>query len=368
MISNPVFDTVTTDAIEQRLVELESVVARARGVQVELLRELDVRQVPTVDGCRNLSEWMVSRLDVAPETANGISKLVHSQSHVIDWAVTGGKISVDRAIELTGFDSPDPVAETEHLSIPRLRHHVVTRRRHTRGDERRRHAERFLMMQPSLDQTGLRLWGELVGIDAARFQQVVVDAADQMPALPSGRREPRKARMADALANLVIDTATNDTRDNGPSTMVSVLVDATAATATNGETGSITLSGLRIGPDALEAMLCGGIVELNAHIDEGRYVAVGHTTHTMPPRLRRLIHQRDGGMCTADGCGSRYRLQPHHIRHRHHGGTDDPTNLTLLCWFHHHVVIHRHGHHIDPTSQPGRIRFLPPEPGVDPPA
>ncbi len=72
-------------------------------------------------------------------------------------------------------------------------------------------------------------------------------------------------------------------------------------------------------------------------------------------------------MCTSDGCHSRYRLQPHHIRQRADGGADDPANLTLLCWFRHHVVIHRNQHRIDPDSRPGRIRFLPPEPGVDPP-
>jgi HNH endonuclease len=95
-------------------------------------------------------------------------------------------------------------------------------------------------------------------------------------------------------------------------------------------------------------------------------LGVGAKTRTLPGRLRRAIHLRDR-ICTADGCLSTHRLQPHHIVHRADGGDDDPSNLTLLCWFHHHVVIHRRGHRIDPTSAPGRIRFLPPEPGTDPP-
>ncbi len=365
MAASSISETISTDTLEQRLVELEGIVSKARAAQVGLLRELDLRQIPLADGCRNLAEWIVSRLDVSPETAVGLTRLVSSPSEPLDTSLADGVVTVDRAVELTRLDGVDPVSETEHLSFPRLRHHIALRRRHTRADEREAHAERFLMLQPTLDQTGLRLWGELVGIDAAHFQQVVTEAADQIPTLPSGRREARRARLADALVNLVIDRADGGESVSAP--VVSVLVDATQATDTNGETGVITMSGVRLGSDALEAILCDSVVEVNARTSDGRHHPIGHLTHSLPPRLRRLIHQRDGGMCTADGCPSRYRLQPHHIVRRIDGGSHEPDNLTLLCWFHHHVVIHRHGHRIDPHSPPGRIRFLPPEPGVDPP-
>ncbi len=77
---------------------------------------------------------------------------------------------------------------------------------------------------------------------------------------------------------------------------------------------------------------------------------------------------RDGG-CTADGCSSRYRLQPHHMQWRTDGGDHDPDNLTTLCWFHHHVIIHGLGYRLDPDSPPQRRRFtLPSSPaGPDPP-
>ena len=78
---------------------------------------------------------------------------------------------------------------------------------------------------------------------------------------------------------------------------------------------------------------------------------------------------RDGGVCTADGCGSSYyRLQPLHVQHRSDGDDNDPSNLTSLCWFHHYVVIHGRGFRIAPDSQPLRRRFHPPhDPGIDPP-
>ncbi|MFW2339151.1 MAG: hypothetical protein ACN4GK_03795, partial [Acidimicrobiia bacterium] len=64
-----VLDRLTTDALEQRLIELESYVARMRAEQLVLLREADQRQTPLADGCRSLQEWTAGRLDIAPETA-----------------------------------------------------------------------------------------------------------------------------------------------------------------------------------------------------------------------------------------------------------------------------------------------------------
>jgi len=57
---------LTTATIEQRLVEDEAVIARARGRQMSLLRELDRRQVALRDGNRSLKEWAASRMDLAP--------------------------------------------------------------------------------------------------------------------------------------------------------------------------------------------------------------------------------------------------------------------------------------------------------------
>ena len=80
----------------------------------------------------------------------------------------------------------------------------------------------------------------------------------------------------------------------------------------------------------------------------------------IPRRLRRWILARDGAVCTVAGCTSRYRLQIHHITRWVDGGRTDAENLTTLCWFHHHVVIHGQGFTIDPHSPPQRRRLLRP--------
>jgi hypothetical protein len=80
----------------------------------------------------------------------------------------------------------------------------------------------------------------------------------------------------------------------------------------------------------------------------------------IPPRLRRFVSDRDGAVCTIAGCTSPYRLQVHHITRWADGGRTDPENLTTLCWFHHHVVIHGQGFTIDPDTPPQRRRLLRP--------
>jgi hypothetical protein len=148
--------------------------------------------------------------------------------------------------------------------------------------------------------------------------------------------------------------------------VVSIFVDAREAAGSNGEAGAEIDVGPRVGPLTLEEILCDGRVEVLVTARDGTPHTVGPTARTIPPKLRRFILHRDGGACTADGCRSGYRLQPHHILPRSQGGTHDPGNLTTLCWFHHHVVIHREGFRIDPDSPPQRRRFLPPN-NHDPP-
>jgi hypothetical protein len=138
-----------------------------------------------------------------------------------------------------------------------------------------------------------------------------------------------------------------------------------SATANGGESGASVATGPRLGPHALEAILCDSIVEVTGLARDGTPLHCGASARTIPGRVRRFVEWRDKG-CVADGCTSRYRLQIHHRIHWFEGWTHDPGNLVLLCWFHHHVVIHGLGYRIDPTSHPGRIRFV--RPGSAPPS
>jgi hypothetical protein len=135
-----------------------------------------------------------------------------------------------------------------------------------------------------------------------------------------------------------------------------VFVDATGTARPN----AWIAPGPRIGPDTLHRLLCESTIDVVALTSDGEALRVGNATTAIPPATRRFVLWRDGGMCAADGCGSSYRLQPHHIRERSDDGDHHHTNLTSLCWYHHHVVVHGRGFHIDPTSPTRRRRFLRP--------
>jgi len=57
-------------------------------------------------------------------------------------------------------------------------------------------------------------------------------------------------------------------------------------------------------------------------------------------RNRCAVLERDDWRCVFPGCSSRRNLQVHHIVFRSAGGSDDPSNLTTLCAFHHQRGVH----------------------------
>ncbi len=126
---------------------------------------------------------------------------------------------------------------------------------------------------------------------------------------------------------------------------VTVFVDARRDNPA--ETTAEIATGPRVGPDTLEQILCTGTVSVIS-MDGTTPIATSHATRPIPPALRHAIVHRDGG-CTIDGCKSRYRLQPHHIQRWSDSGGHNPTNLTTLCWYHHHIAIHGQGYEIDPV-------------------
>jgi 5-methylcytosine-specific restriction endonuclease McrA len=61
----------------------------------------------------------------------------------------------------------------------------------------------------------------------------------------------------------------------------------------------------------------------------------------IPPATARMVLRRDRGRCQVPGCRSSRWIHIHHVVHREHGGTNDPSNLVCLC-FGHHQALHRH--------------------------
>jgi len=344
---------VTTDQLEQQLIANESMRSRLAAVEMTILEELDRRQVATADGSRSLSEWVSSRVDVSVETARARVRMMRRSSGRSDLreGLAAGELTFDRVTELSKL--PQDVGHLSHLDIGGVRSVVAKRVRVTAEDEVRSGDDAFLVVQPSLDESWWRLWGGLDGYSGAIVDKALSEAADRLPDLPEDQAMSAGWRKAQALRQIC-------TSEEAPPTQVTVIVDAKESAATNGEAGVVLEAGPRVGRQALQAILCEADTEVIARAEDGRYLDYGRKARTVPPALKRALIDKFHGRCAADGCNSRYRLEAHHKTPWSEGGVTDQDGLVLLCWFHHHVVVHRWGYQLFEHPDHGRIRFRPP--------
>jgi hypothetical protein len=357
------------DEIERELVELESTISRSRSRQAVLLARLDDAGVVHVHGARSLQEWTAAHLDVASTTARDLVAAARRTTEPAaddDLAVTGlesGDLTFDRATataELVASGADDQYVEASFdRDLAGVRRLAAKLRRMTRVDERELMRRRHLSIEPTLGETAWQIGGLAPGYDGRIIAKALEHRADLLPMAPSGEREGRSQRLLDALTAMAQDFLDGvhpaDGEPVGGGSSITLFLDNDAA-STGGELGGTMASGPRVGPATIERILCGGEAAV-VGLSNGRPVEITDYTKQIPPAVRAFVLQRDG-CCVMDGCRSRYRLQPHHIRQRCDGGGNDPDNLVTLCWYHHHIAVHGYGKLLDPGSPPMRRRFL----------
>jgi hypothetical protein len=65
---------------------------------------------------------------------------------------------------------------------------------------------------------------------------------------------------------------------------------------------------------------------------------------SVPAGIRNAVKARDRHCQWAGGCDQpASACEVHHLRHKGHGGQTSLENCILLCFHHHHVMIHRMG-------------------------
>lgn len=351
-------DTLSTDALEQRLIANEAARSRLAGEDLEILEELDRRQVATGDGAKSLSEWVAARLDVSLDSARSLVRTMRRTASRADLRedLAEGRVSFDR-VEAVSKIRGD-VGLLLHLDVAGVGREAAKRVRVTAEDETRSLEDSYLVMQPSLDESW---WQGHFGLDGhlgSIVDKALSERADSLPELPDGRRGSSSWRKAMALAGVCMG-------EDAPANQLTVLVDATEAAETQAGSGVILEAGPRVGRQVLEGILCDSNVEVIARTGDGQYMNYGRRYRTATPAQKRALLDRYAGRCAADGCDSRYRLEAHHLTAWSQGGRTDLDELVLLCWFHHHVVVHRKGFNIHTHPRTGRVRFkqprIPPE-------
>ncbi|MEE9178178.1 MAG: DUF222 domain-containing protein [Acidimicrobiia bacterium] len=343
---------LTPDQLEQALLEEEASIARSRSRQMEMLLLADEMQLPTADGCKSMREWVAGRLDMSPETAYSLTTTARRLADMPELVeqLAAGQITFDRAAATSRIPNEHQDDRLLGLDIQGLRRIATRHRRMERVDDTTAHASQHFTMQPNLDESLWNVWGKLDGYGGAVVAKVLTEEANLLESLPDGERPGLGYRQAVALAKVCEDRRPG----TGNTPLITVFVDAN---------GAETEAGTPVGPEIIDKVACVGSVEVIKNVD-GEPLSVGRRSRVISKRLKRFVLHRDGG-CSADGCTSRYRLEPHHKVPWSEGGPTDANNLFAFCWFHHHVVIHGWGYRIDSSRGPNRIRFI--KPDHDPP-
>jgi Domain of unknown function (DUF222)/HNH endonuclease len=348
-------ERLSIDQREQRLIAAEQAISRLKELQLQDLAELDVAQVATADGSRSLSEWVSGRLDMGLETARTLVRTMRRLQDRPDLQedLAEGRASYDRVEALSRIT--DDVGLMEWADVATVRREAAKRIRISAEDEYRSADDRYLVMQPSLDESWWRFWGGLDGPSGALVDKVLNEAADNLPDLPDGSKGSTGWRRATALVETLVS-------NDPPPANVSVIVDAKHAVGTEGEAGVVLEAGPKVGREALQAILCDAEAEVIARDGDGRYMDYGRRHRTAPPGLKRALLAKYNHMCGADSCDSRHRLQVHHLTPWSDGGQTNQDELVVLCWFHHQVVVHERGYEIYfPYDDSRRIRFRKPD-------
>jgi hypothetical protein len=359
------WNTATISDMETDLVGLEAEISRLRARQVVLVNELDRAQAHHSDGSRSMVEWVQSHLDIDIEVAR---RLVYASQRVarhryLSFRLADGTATLPRIVAALKYAeagaSYHDVLDSFDRDLTGVARLTARRRRVTHRDEERTFAERYFTMQPTLDESSYRMWGQVPGVMGRTLETAICQRSDQLRHTTGDQSGSQSQRHADALVSIAHDSLntnhTSDTDSAGSSTPhVTVFIDTNQDDPAR--TGAEIAYGPRVGPHTLESMLCTGRIQI-VGLDNGTPVVTSHATRAIPRAVRHAVLHRDGG-CTIDGCRSRYRLEPHHITPRSRGGNNSMENLTTLCWYHHHIAIHGNGYTIDPHSPPQRRRLI----------
>ena len=283
----------------------------------------------------------------------------------------GGAASYERTLAETrlaeaGADY-EVIEQSRDLDLEAVKSLLQTHRRMSRAGERRVFEGQYISLQPSLDGSHVQVNGRLGVLEADICRQGLDRKGEGL--VPAGEDRPdagqRRALAFTTLCQDELDRQSQPAKTTAEriraarrrrEPLLMVVANRQLAETSGYEQGVAVLAGARVGPDTVDLIQCMGRTEVVCMA--GQDVLNHGSVTSIRPSLRRAVLARDDG-CTIDGCTSTYRLEVHHVVPRSQAGTHAADNLTTLCWWHHHVAVHRRGMRIDPQSPRQRQRLLP---------
>lgn len=353
------------ERIDELLGELDALHTQASGIFRRMLRvilSLEGERAWELWGARDLPHFISLRYGVSWWRARrwvGAARALEGLP-LISRALERGELSPDQAVELARFARPEDegrlLAWAKGVSVQAVRE---------RGDRSRpdpdkaRLAEDGRTLEWRYYDEGRRfeLLADLPAADGALVAGTIDALARRLPPLPEGDRPfSRCRRRADALVALC----------SGPHpARARILLHLSS-----GEEGGELEGGGVAGPETVGRLLCQATLQVLLEDEGGDPLRVGRRWRFPPRWVLRHLRRRDRE-CRFPRCGARQYLVAHHLKRWGEGGGTDPSNLLLVCSFH-HKLVHELGWRVrrEPSGEvqwffPGGARY---RPGPSPPA
>ena len=380
------------DEIAELCAHLDAATARL----LELIREFDARGGWNT-GFRSCAAWLSWRVGLDLGAARQRVRVARALAGLplLAEALARGELSYAKVRALTRVATPETEERLLVVGRAGTAEHVerivrgwrrVDRKAEAR-ETARQHATRALHVFRDEDGTvsvrgrltpeaGALLVKALAAARETLYRRRAAGAAATAEGV-SAETPTMAQRQADALG-LLAETALHhgvDPGAPGERYQVVVHVDAAALADADQPGQSVLEDGARVSAETSQRLACDASRVVMRHESDGRVVEIGARTRTIPPALRRALHDRDRE-CRFPGCGLPFG-QGHHTRHGAPGGPTTLSNLALLCRRHHRAV-HEEGYGVE--RQPdGQLQFrrpdgrvipdvpAPPHVGPDPP-
>ncbi len=270
------------------------------------------------DGAGDPASWFAARWQISARSARELVRDATAlmTRPVLKEAFASGSISTDqcKALVVLGDEASDDALLE---SLPFWSYSELEReaRKERARELERKDGGTYLRMEHTRDERFLKGEFQLHPADGA----ALIAAIDAR--IPAGTAL-RDYDAASATALVELAKRSGDVPQQRPV----VLVDDGV--------GELSSGGV-VGMQTVERLSCDAAIQ-----------SADTTRAAVPPATRRKVEARDGGRCTFPSCEHDVFLECHHIVRRVNGGSNDASNLQLVCWKH-HALIHEGGWSIE---------------------
>jgi hypothetical protein len=225
-----------------------------------------------------------------------------------------------------------------HVAPAELARMVRTLDKPSVEDGRARQEARCLRMWWSADKGMLNLRGALADLDGARFENTINRMVEAMKPARGEAWDSHEHRAADALVQLCPRGGTTGDTLREPAVAHSSHKPLLVVQVPR--SGPATVAGVPLPDAVVEQLRANADIEPVLVDDDGVPIGIGPRFPGLSPKLARAVHLRDGH-CRLGTCDCTHGLEIHHLIPSSWGGSDEPSNLAVVCTSrrHHQMLI-----------------------------